>query len=156
MIKNLSASYGPGEQVLLQSPSGSGKTTLLFLLCGLEQPDEGSILRQGNCSMVFQEDRLCEDYSAVKNVELVTGDRECAKRALRELLEEEALYKPCRELSGGMKRRVALVRALEADSRILLLDEPFTGMDVQTREWAREYVEKRRKGRLLVMATHMY
>ena len=156
VIKNLSASYGPGEQVLLQSPSGSGKTTLLRLLCGLEQPDEGSILRQGNCSMVFQEDRLCEDYSAVKNVELVTGDRECAKRALRELLEEEALYKPCRELSGGMKRRVALVRALEADSRILLLDEPFTGMDVQTRERAREYVEKRRKGRLLVMATHMY
>ncbi len=155
VIKNLSASYEPGEQVLLQSPSGSGKTTLLRLLCGLEQPDEGSILRQGNCSMVFQEDRLCEDYSAVKNVELVTGDRERAKRALRELLEEEALHKPCKELSGGMKRRAALVRALEADSQILLLDEPFTGMDAQTRKRAREYVERRRKGRLLVMATHI-
>ena len=109
-----------GKTTCIMGPSGCGKTTLLRILMGLEKADGGSV--EGipeKKSAVFQEDRLCEDYSAVKNVELVTGDRECAKRALRELLEEEALYKPCRELSGGMKRRVALVRAVEADSRIL-------------------------------------
>ena len=107
---------------MLTEPSGSGKTTLLRILAGLTPPDRGSLSASPLCSMVFQEDRLCEEYSGLKNVELVTGDRAAAAEALGQLLEAEALERPCSELSGGMKRRVALVRALAADSDLLLLD----------------------------------
>jgi ABC-type nitrate/sulfonate/bicarbonate transport system ATPase subunit len=104
--------------------------------------------------MVFQEDRLCEQYSAVRNVELVCGDRDRAREALRQLLDEDALDRPCSTLSGGMKRRVALARAVEADSGAVLLDEPFTGMDEETRSRAESYLFSHAAGRTLVIATH--
>ena len=154
VLEEFSASYGPGGKILLTSPSGSGKTTLLRLLCGLEQPDSDEIARKGSSSMMFQEDRLCEEYSALRNVEMVVGDKIKARSALLELLEEEALDGPCGRLSGGMKRRVALVRAMEAESDIVLLDEPFTGMDADTQRRARSYIQKKQNGRLLVMASH--
>ncbi|MDE7114626.1 MAG: ATP-binding cassette domain-containing protein, partial [Acetatifactor sp.] len=136
-------------------PSGSGKTTLLHILAGILKPDGGRISKPDTVSVMFQEDRLCEDYSAVKNVELVCGDRSRAAEALAKLLEPEALEKPCGQLSGGMKRRVALVRAMEADSAFVLLDEPFTGMDEQPRSRAMEYIRRRQNGRTLIIATHI-
>ncbi len=154
VLQAVSAVYEPGGTYLLTEPSGSGKTTLLRILAGLTPPDRGSLSASPLCSMVFQEDRLCEEYSGLKNVELVTGDRAAAAEALGQLLEAEALERPCSELSGGMKRRVALVRALAADSDLLLLDEPFTGMDALTRRRAEEYIQTNRKGRTLVMADH--
>ena len=105
--------------------------------------------------MLFQEDRLCETCSAVKNVELVTGDAAAARRALRQVLGEEELDRPCAELSGGMKRRVALVRAMEAQAGIVLLDEPYTGMDAGTRERAEAYIRLRQRERVIVIATHI-
>ncbi len=108
----------------------------------------------GFCSMMFQEDRLCEEYSALKNVEMVTGDRNQAREALLKVLEEEDLEKPCGQLSGGMKRRAALVRAMEAESCFVLLDEPFTGMDARTKEMARDYIRQRQGERPLIIAEH--
>ena len=95
------------------------------------------------------------DYSAVKNVEMVVGDPALAENALKKLLGADALRKPCRELSGGMKRRVALVRAMEAESDFLLLDEPFTGMDGGTRARAERYIRERQAGRTIIMVTHI-
>ena len=106
-------------------------------------------------SMVFQEDRLCEEFDAVCNVAMVIKDEQKAKEALRKLLEEDALTKPCRQLSGGMKRRVALVRAMEADSDAVLLDEPFTGMDADTRRAAEIYIRERQNARIVIIATHI-
>ncbi len=154
VLDKVSAVYKQGQTYYLTSPSGSGKTTLLRILAGMTVPDSGCIEASFSCGMVFQEDRLCEDYSAVKNVALVTGEYGRAEEALRLLLAEEALHKPCSQLSGGMKRRVALVRAMESESAYVLLDEPFTGMDVETRKQAEAYVQKRQKGRTLIIATH--
>lgn len=155
VLSDVSAVYEADRTYYLTSPSGSGKTTLLRLLCGLERPDGGRIDGTDRCSMVFQEDRLCEEYTAVCNVAMVTGEERKAVEALRKLLEEEALRKPCGQLSGGMKRRVALVRAMEADSDAVLLDEPFTGMDADTRRAAEAYIRERQNGRILVIATHI-
>lgn len=154
VLSDFSAVYEPGRTYVLDAPSGSGKTTLLHILSGLLRPDGGEVKGGGTFGMVFQEDRLCLDYSAVKNVELVTGDPARAEEALASLLEPDALHRPCRELSGGMKRRVALVRAMEAQSQYVLLDEPFTGMDAETRVRAGEYVRRRQKGRLMILVTH--
>lgn len=154
VIEHLTADYEPGQVYYLTSPSGSGKTTQLQILAGLIRPDSGELQTPSTVSMVFQEDRLCGDYDAVKNVELVTGDRKRAREALSAVLPEEALGKPCSQLSGGMKRRVAVVRAMEACSALVLLDEPFTGLDADTRIRTEEYISRRREGRTLIVATH--
>lgn len=154
VLADVSAVYESGNTYYLTDPSGSGKTTLLKILCGLEKPDSGTVTGPDRFSMVFQEDRLCEMYSAVCNVAMVTGDRAGAEAALKRLLPEEALFKPCGQLSGGMKRRVALVRAMEAPSEAVVLDEPFTGMDAGTKQRAEEYIRAGRKDRILVIATH--
>lgn len=155
VLDGISQIYRSGQVYYLTSPSGSGKTTLLYILAGLAEADSGKKAVPGACSMVFQEDRLCEEYSAVRNVELVTGDRRRAEEALGMLLEKEALHKPCSQLSGGMKRRVALVRAMEAESAFVLLDEPFTGMDAATRRFAEEYIGRSQRGRILIIASHI-
>ncbi len=155
VIRNLSVTYAPGESVFLTGPSGSGKTTLLRLLSGLERADGGSIEGCVRVSLLFQEDRLFEQCSAAKNVELVTGNAQTARKALEQVLPADALDRPMRELSGGMKRRVALVRAMEADSEAVLLDEPFAGLDEETITRVSTYIRKRQAGRTLLIATHI-
>lgn len=153
VVKDFNAEYEPDGIYYFDAPSGSGKTTLFRLLCGLEQPDAGTIQNQSlRFSYAFQEDRLCEEYSAVRNVELVAA---CdAENALREVLPEEALFKPCCQLSGGMRRRVAVVRAMEADSDCVILDEPFAGLDKKSKEQVEMYIQSRQRGRILLIASH--
>ncbi len=156
VLKDFSAEYVADKVYLLNSPSGSGKTTLLRLVAGLEQPDEGFVERGGaRIAFLFQEDRLCEEYSALKNVEMVTGKQAQAREWLEQLLEQEDLEKPCRELSGGMKRRVALARALAAEADILLLDEPYTGLDEVNREKVRKCISENTVGRIVLLASHV-
>ena len=94
VLKGVSFSLEQGQVLAIIGSSGSGKTTLFRILAGLEHPDSGKIIRTGRSVLLFQEDRLCEDYSAVKNVELVTGEKEGARQALSRLLPPEALDKP--------------------------------------------------------------
>lgn len=155
MFQNFSAVYEKGRIYYLRQPSGSGKTTLLSILAGIEKADAGSIRVPERVSMLFQEDRLCEEYDAIKNVELVCGNRKQASEALLKLLEPESLEKPCSSLSGGMKRRVALVRAMEAEADFVLLDEPFAGMDRENRRMAEQYIQERQQGRTILIATHI-
>lgn len=144
-----------GEPYVLDTPSGSGKTTFFRCLCGLERPEEGGVSGIDTFSVQFQEDRLCEDYSVVKNLEMVLGDVAQAREILVQLLPEEALEQPCRELSGGMKRRVSLVRAMEAGAQCVLLDEPFTGLDEENRKKAEAYIRQKAGERILMLATHI-
>lgn len=83
------------------------------------------------------------------------GDAKEAREVLACLLPEEALERPCRELSGGMKRRVSLVRAMEVGAQCVLLDEPFTGLDEENREKAYEYIRTHARGSIIMIATHI-
>ena len=123
---------------VLWAPSGWGKTTLLRILMGLEEPTSGIVQGVGRVAAVFQEDRLCPQLTAVQNVTLVLpGSAEQYKEQIikdfQQLgMDTAALALPAARLSGGQKRRTALLRALWAASDTLLLDEPFTGMDPDT------------------------
>ena len=155
IFRHVEQKFHGGELYLLDTPSGSGKTTFFKCLCGLERPEEGEVSGIDAFSVQFQEDRLCEEYSAVKNLEMVMGDAKEAREVLARLLPEEVLERPCYELSGGMKRRVSLVRAMEAGAQCVLLDEPFTGLDDENRKKAEDYIRQKAGERILMLATHI-
>ena len=145
---------------VLWAPSGWGKTTLLRILMGLEHPDSGTVQGVGRVGAVFQEDRLCPQLTAVQNVELVLAEEktEYKKKIVNDFqrigYDTEALALPARKLSGGQKRRAALLRALWAESDTLLLDEPFTGMDPATMKKAAALLKERCGGKVVLLATH--
>jgi len=122
---------------VFRGPSGAGKTTLFRLLLGLQKPDYGII--EGfpfkKPAVVFQEDRLLPWASALENAALVS-DAETAEQTICELGLCENLCQLPRELSGGMRRRVSLARALSYGGDALFLDEPFTGLDEANKEIA--------------------
>lgn len=156
VLQDFTATYEPDKRYVLDSPSGSGKTTLLRVIAGLTKPNAGSVDTKGQkVAMLFQEDRLCEEYSALKNVELVAVSRSAAKEHLLQLLDEADIYKPCKELSGGMKRRVALVRVFAAGADILLLDEPYNGLDEENRMRVAHYIEENGRNGIVIMASHI-
>ena len=145
---------------VLWAPSGWGKTTLLRILMGLEVPTSGSVEGVGRVGAVFQEDRLCPQLTAVQNVELVLENTKLdyKQQIVRDLqrlgLDEAALDLPVRKLSGGQKRRAALLRAVWAESDTLLLDEPFTGMDPETMKKAASLLKERCQRKPVLLATH--
>ena len=135
VLENVSFTAGPGVTCVM-APSGAGKTTLLRILLGLERPDSGSVPEGVRWSAVFQEDRLLEHQDAMGNLRFVLGaalDEPAADALLAELGLGDVGGKPVRDFSGGMKRRLALARALLAPSDALALDEPFTGLDEENR-----------------------
>lgn len=142
--------------VCLWGASGCGKTTALRLLAGLEKPSAGVVHSADRVAMVFQEDRLLPWRTALANV-TVTGVAEAAARELLAklgLTEEEINAYP-RHLSGGQQRRVALARALAADSDILLLDEPFNGLDEGTWMDVVPLIQRAAESRPVVLVTHI-
>ncbi|MDL2302226.1 ATP-binding cassette domain-containing protein [Lachnospiraceae bacterium OttesenSCG-928-D06] len=142
-----------GETYFLTNPSGAGKTTILRLLAGLESADFGEVMQKGNVSMVFQEDRLLDEYSGITNITMVSPTANRTSDFM-ELLEEDVIKKPCGKQSGGQKRRTAILRAMNASSDAVLLDEPFTGLDDLSRKKAIEYIKREQRERCLIIATH--
>lgn len=158
VLKDLSATLPAGRVTGLMAPSGAGKTTLLRLLMGLEQPDAGTItgLEGLRLSVVFQEDRLCDDLSAVNNIRLVNPDlsAQAVQQALAQVGLADAIWQSARELSGGMRRRVAILRALLAEYDLLLLDEPFKGLDKTTKAVVMADTRQRICDRTVLFVTH--
>lgn len=161
VLCGLDLSLETGKAYCLMAPSGSGKTTLFRILMGLEQADAGRIYCGDSGSMriaaVFQEDRLLEGYTALENLRFVTGRRYANEELtmyLQRLLPEDALHKPVHEFSGGMKRRTAILRALLAPSDFLIMDEPFTGLDADTKQAAIDLIRELAAGKLLLFSTH--
>lgn len=171
--ENLKKAYG-GKAVLsklsftaregvtcIQGPSGAGKTTLLRLLMGLETPDEGTISGGENLrwGAVFQEDRLLDHLDAAGNLRFALGSSYEEGTALALLADlglgqAYAENKIVRDYSGGMKRRLALARALLVPGEALALDEPFSGLDGENRQRALEAVRRYGTGKLVLLVTH--
>ena len=159
VLRGIDFVLGEGSVTCLMAPSGSGKTTLFRVLLGLETANSGRVrgVEPGRISMMFQEDRLCPTLTPVENVALVLG-RDASRGELRAMLEEilpaECLDQPALELSGGMRRRVSLARAVAYPSDLVVLDEPFTGLDAATKRRVIEFILRHRDGRTLLVATH--
>lgn len=155
VLTDLSAVFPTGLTCVC-APSGAGKTTLLRLLLGLERPDGGTITG-ADCrwAAVFQEDRLLERLPAAANLRFALGE---VPRPTAGMLERLGLSledpRPVREWSGGMKRRLALARALLAPSEALALDEPFTGLDGESRARCAALIREAGKERPVVLAAH--
>ena len=180
-LRNISKSYGD-KQVLsditmtfeegitcIMGPSGRGKTTLAYIIAGLITPDSGVVAGCGRTdenrpaeaddkkiSFMFQEDRLLEWETALKNVLFVTNSarRAAAVKLLTQAGLADSMDKKASKLSGGMKRRVALCRALIADCDILILDEPFKGLDSGIKPSIMDMVKEHSAGKITICITH--
>lgn len=155
VLRDFSLALPESGIVCLSGPSGCGKTTLARVLAGLEIPEHGQItgLRPGEAALLFQEDRLLPWLSAARNVAAVCS-ADAAREWLRAVgLDAEADAIPA-SLSGGMRRRVALARALAYNSRLLLLDEPFTGIDADTKRALYPLIEHAAQSKPVVLITH--
>lgn len=157
VFQNFNAAFEGRKRYCIMGASGIGKTTLLNLALGLQKPDKGKVFVDGSLSAVFQEDRLCEDFTAVANVIAVTGktvEREKIVALLGKLGLSGNENERVKNLSGGMKRRVALARCLLAKSDIILLDEPFKGLDEKTREAVANVILHHSENKTLIVSTH--
>ena len=157
VLHNLSFTAGVGVTRIL-GRSGAGKTTLLRILLGLDQPDSGSLFGT-NCrwAAVFQEDRLLGHLDAEDNLRFALGsayNAAAAKTLLGELGLADVGSKPICEYSGGMKRRLALARALLAPSDALILDEPFTDLDEENRSIALRCILHAAQTKPVLLASH--
>lgn len=157
ILKDLSFTLGVGL-TRISGASGIGKTTLLRVLTGLERADSGS--HTGGAlrwAAVFQEDRLLENRDAEGNLRFVLGngyDKGKARALLGELGLGDVGETRVRDYSGGMKRRLALARALLTPSDALALDEPFTGMDAGNRAAALRLIEAAAADRIVLLTSH--
>ena len=158
VLSDLNASFKEGEATVVMGPSGCGKTTLLSVLLGLVRPSGGKISGvPPRVACVFQEDRLCEDLSASENIRIVLrhrSDYSFVEPALQEVGLEDSIDKVASELSGGMRRKVAIVRALLAESGMVVMDEPLKGLDEVTRDRVVAFILEKTKGKTLIVVTH--
>lgn len=164
ILDHLSLDLKEGDIYALMGPSGRGKTTFLHILMGIVPADEGKLLgfSKKRISAVFQEDRLFPFLTAAENIAAVSRNRcffsaselSSYNEILAELLPASSLSLPVRSFSGGMKRRASLARALLVPSDLLILDEPFTGLDEASRLQTMSFLLKYRNERTLLFSTH--
>ena len=165
VLDNIMAEFPDDSITCIMGESGAGKTTLVRIIAGLENADRGTVSGAGVVSFDFQEDRLINDISAEDNIMLVLDKNDFGghdKKTMRKIINEnlaEVLKdyhsdKSTGTYSGGMKRRVCLVRAMMKKSDTVILDEPFSGMDEETKILAAEYIKKHRDGRICIVVTH--
>ena len=146
--------------IAICGPSGCGKTTLLRIIAGIERSDSGSIefpISKPTASMSFQEARLLPGLTARENVNLVLGDQKATLPISEELLNkvgiiDTSLYPE--ELSGGMKARVSIARALAIKADVYLFDEPFASLDSATADLCAEVIHKMTADALTVAVIH--
>ena len=157
VLSHLSLSIDHGVTCLM-APSGSGKTTLLRILLGLETADSGTLADlPRRWGVLFQENRLLERLTAMENLRFALGaalDETAARALLTRLGLGGEGEKAVKDYSGGMKRRLALARALLVPSEALALDEPFTGLDEENREVCIALIREAGEQKPVLLVTH--
>ncbi len=159
VFENYSQSFPLGETSVIMAPSGFGKTTLLYMIAGLISSTKGNInipINNPNFSFAFQDLRLIESLNVKKNITLVNSN--ISTKDLDECLEalgiKDLANKKVSALSGGEKSRVSIARALMADYDILLLDEPFNGLDDTTKDKVMNYIKEKTVHKTVLLVTH--
>lgn len=154
VLKGVSFELKQGSATCIMGQSGCGKTTLINIILGLVGADYGAVTCSAKkIAVVLQEDRLFEDYTALSNVK-AASDKQKALSVLSAVGLKGEEYKPVKEMSGGMKRRVAIARALAYDADLIIMDEPFKGLDVDTKNKVLNYIVNATKGKTLLLVTH--
>lgn len=161
---NLNLKFEKGKITMVLGPSGCGKTTLLNIIAGIDKNYSGQIIvNSKNISYVFQEDRLIPNLSVFENIAFVlksSEKRSNIEKVVNECLQmvqlEEYKDKFPDELSGGMKRRVAFARSIVYNSSLILMDEPFKGLDFELKsKIIDKFLEiQREKKRTIIIVTH--
>lgn len=158
VISDFSCCINEGKYTALMGQSGIGKTSIINAIMGLI-PYDGTITSSDNCrfSAVFQENRLCEGISVYRNIKMTAAknfSEEDIITALNAIGLPDIKNKKVSRLSGGMKRRVAILRAVMAPYDILIMDEPFKGLDASTYESVRAYIKEKTSGKTVILITH--
>ncbi|MBQ9964693.1 MAG: ABC transporter ATP-binding protein [Clostridia bacterium] len=155
VVSDLSLTVSPDRVTCLFGASGCGKSTVLRLIAGLETPQAGTVTRppDARITMVFQDNRLLPWFTVRQNLTLVAPDADIDAALSAVALQDDAERYPD-ELSGGMQRRVALARAFAHGGDILLLDEPFNGLDQALKEQIAAYILREFAGKPIVLVTH--
>ncbi|MDD5945519.1 MAG: ATP-binding cassette domain-containing protein [Clostridia bacterium] len=167
-LKNISKSYDgkkvldafslkaeKGKPVCIFGPSGCGKTTLLNITAGLTKADSGEVTgNEGRISYLFQEDRLLEWCTARENIMLTAKNKTAAEEFVKAAGIADALDLYPGQMSGGMRRRTAMARAVAYDGDIVLLDEPFNGIDDKTAEKTAGFLRRFVKDKVCILVTH--
>lgn len=152
VISDLTYEFAKGNTAITGS-SGIGKTSLINAILSLI-PYEGTIESAEKYSAVFQEDRLCTNLTAFKNIQLVCNDKKRMLEGFEAMGLSDCMNEKVLTLSGGMKRRIAILRAVLADYTTLIMDEPFKGLDSDTKLSVMNYVKKMASGKSVLLVTH--
>ena len=159
VFENYSQRFPIGKTSVIMEPSGFGKTTLLYMIAGLISPTNGNInipINNPKFSFAFQDLRLIESLNVKKNITLVNSNISTndLDKCLEALAIKDLADKKVSTLSGGEKSRVSIARALMADYDILLLDEPFNGLDDTTKDNVIKYIKEKTAHKTVLLVTH--
>lgn len=159
VLKDFSCNFKENQFNGIMGKSGSGKTTLLRIMMGLERQDSGKIYNfdKENVSVVFQENRLLENFSIKENINLVLDNKLSSKKLekyLKALDLDVKKDEKVKNLSGGMKRRISLLRGVIFEAETYIFDEPFKDIDGRTKKKVLNFVKDKLNGKTVIFTTH--
>lgn len=160
VLRDFTTKFEEGTVTFITGESGIGKTSIIRILMGLEGYQSGSIrgLEGKEISVVFQDDCLCDKLSLDKNLSMVLDGQQDKEQDLDRILDlfglEGYRYKRVAELSGGMKRRLAILRAILYPHNLMILDEPFKGLDEENKKLVMGQLAKGLVDKTAIIVTH--
>ena len=155
VLKNFSLEVKSGEAVALKGESGSGKTSIARLILGLERTNEGEVIAPKKVAAVFQEDRLLPTLTVRKNISIVAKENDKTEELLKRANLESVADKKLWHLSGGMKRRVAILRAINFGGEAIILDEAFNGIDSENKRLMAELIKEEYRDKPILLISHI-